>query len=92
MVICDGLETGKKYYWQRSNGWKSFDGQEHWWEYFVEFTGFNGAGGVWLLEWHKWNSSGFEWKPQPRSLSYAESQKLIAEVKANLPANNADFS
>jgi len=85
MIMYDGIQTGVKYYWKRSDGWDwtEPDGSEtrHWWEYFIEFSGFNGAGGAWLLEWHKWNSSGFEWNPQPRTLSYDETMRIVDQIR-----------
>jgi hypothetical protein len=83
MQIVDGIETGKKYYWKRSKGWDWF-GTTRWWEYFVEFAGFNGSGGLWLVETSSWNGSDQEMFRQPRSLSREDSAKVVEQVKANL--------
>ena len=85
MIVHDGLQTGTRYYWKRSNGWDWTNPggsvTRHWWEYFIEPTGLNGAGGMWVLEWMKWNTSGFEWKPQSRSLSLEESLEVVDQIR-----------
>jgi hypothetical protein len=84
MKIVHGIETGKKYFWKRTNGWKWFDGEEHWWEVDVIFDGLNGVGGVWLREqWH-WNGDDQVMIDQPRSLGVDESNEIIRLVRHNL--------
>jgi hypothetical protein len=83
MQITEQVETGKRYYWKRSDGWDWFDGQKHWWEYFVEPCGLNGAGGLWVKVWHKWNSSGFEWGPQVESWSWEKTAEVLGAIEAN---------
>jgi hypothetical protein len=83
LQIADGIETGRDYYWKRSEGWTWLDGRERWWEYFVEFSGFNGVGGVWCTEKSRWNGAA-QWQfKQPMTLSHAASIKLIEEVRAH---------
>ncbi len=90
MRICDGIETGISYFWKRSKGWKGLnDTPDCHWEYFVEFSGFNGVGGVWIIERSRHNGAGptdYDGKPwfreQIKSLGWDESKKLINEVLA----------
>ena len=81
MNIAKGIETGKEYFWKRTNGWKWIDGNTRWWEIFVEFNGFNGAGGVWLIEHWRWNDSIQTVFSQPRTLSNEKSIEIIEEIQ-----------
>ena len=85
MKIADGvdIETGVEYYWKRTDGW-DWNGDQRWWEVFVEFTGFNGVGGVWLVERWRWNGSDQTMREQPRTLSLDESREVIEAVRENL--------
>jgi hypothetical protein len=83
MRITEEVETGKRYYWKRSGGWDWFDGQRYWWEYFVEPAGLNGAGGWWVKVWSRWNSSGFEWRPQTESWSWEKTREVLMEIGQN---------
>lgn len=100
MKITATLETGVDYYWRRSEGWSSPSGSDQHWEYYVEFSGFNGAGGAWIVEktrhhgcrWYPASNtrSGSEWFcKQPRTLSAYETWKLIREIHA-IAADRAD--
>jgi hypothetical protein len=101
MKITATLETGVDYYWKRSEGWRGLSGQpDCHWEYYVEFSGFNGAGGAWIVEktrhhgcrWYPPSkvSSGGEWFcRQPRTLSAYDTWKLIREIHA-IAADRAD--
>jgi len=77
--IAEDIETGKEYFWKRTEGWDWF-GTKRWWEVFVEFAGFNGAGGVWLTEYWRWNSSKETIRKEVRTLSREDSQKLIKQI------------
>lgn len=79
MKIADGIETGREYYWRRTDGW-DWNGARRWWEVFVEFSGFNGAGGVWLTERWRWNGSAQTMREQPRSLRLTESLEVVNAV------------
>lgn len=94
MTITDGIETGRDYYWKRSNGWNwwlvgshpsSQQRERRWWTYYVEFTGLNGAGGAWVKVKSQWNGApvGLHFT-QPQSLSWEETQAMLREIKLNL--------
>jgi hypothetical protein len=74
------LEVGVEYYWKRSGSWRWFDGLEHWWEVFVEVSGFNGSGGYWLYERWRWNGSSENIRNEIKTLSYHDSAVLSKEV------------
>ena len=76
-----GLQMHKEYYWKSSEGWTWF-GTPRWWEIFVEISGLNGAGGVWLAERWRWNGSSETIREQIKTLSYEDTVKLIDEIKA----------
>jgi len=81
MKIVDGIETGIDYYWKRSEGWVGLDGKtERWWDYFVEVSGYNGAGGLWIVEKSRHSGETSWFSRQPRTLSLAESRQLIADL------------
>ena len=80
------LEIGREYYWKRSDGWTWIDGQERWWEVFVEASGFNGAGGYWIEERWRWNGSSETIRAQIRTLSAEETCQIEAEVFATKQA------
>jgi hypothetical protein len=91
MQIAEGIETGQDYYWKRSGGWKGADGvSERYWEFYIEFSGFNGAGGLWLVEKTRHNGqssypNGKSWfSIQPRTLSRQESLQIVREVQKHL--------
>ena len=75
-----GLQTGKEYYWKRSEGWNWF-GTSRWWEVFVEISGLNGGGGAWLVERWRWNGSSETIHEHIKSLSYEETRKITEEIK-----------
>lgn len=79
------LESGRDYYWKRSDSWQ-WNGQEHWWEYAIEiYPGMNGGCGVYVFEKSKWNGAS-EWQfKTPNNLSYDETCKLFRELVAHLP-------
>jgi hypothetical protein len=89
--IAPGIFVGQDYYWKRSEGWTSLSGKEdaHW-EYWVEISGMNGAGGLWLIEKTRHHGqfsypNGTPWfSRQPQSLSYEASCKVIQALLANL--------
>ena len=101
MKITASLETGVDYYWKRSEGWTGLNGQpDQHWEYYIEFSGFNGTGGAWVVE--KVRLHGCRWYPatatrggsewfcrQPRTLSRYETWKLIREIHG-IAADRAD--
>lgn len=76
-------EPKVEYYWKRTEGWKWFDGCEHWWEVFVVFhEGTNGGGGAYIEERWRWNGSSQNLRIQPRNLTLQETRQLIAELSA----------
>lgn len=86
--IAPGIFVGEDYYWKRSGGWQ-WNGVERWWEYYVEITGMNGAGGVWCIEKSRWNGA-LDWQfRQPQLLSYVDSCELIQALIANLASKAA---
>jgi hypothetical protein len=83
-------EPNVEYYWKRTDGWKWFDGCEHWWEVFVVFyDGFNGGGGACIEERWRWNGSSQNLRVQPRNLSLQETRQLIVELSGKLVENNS---
>ena len=76
------LELNKEYYWKRTDGWDWF-GTQRWWEIFIVPTGYNGVGGLWLLERWRWNGSSQTIREEVRTLSHAESQQIVKEVMEN---------
>ena len=82
MIISPGIETGIEYFWKRSVPWDWF-GSKRWWEIFVEFSGFNGGGGAWIVERWRWNGSAETIRYQPDSLSWEKTKALISEIKSN---------
>lgn len=91
MQIAEGIETGRDYYWRRSEGWTGLQGQpDRHWEYYVEFSGFNGAGGVWCIEKMRHNRcssypNGTEWfSTQPMTLSHEKSMELVRTIQQGL--------
>ena len=80
MIITETLETGREYFWKRTEGWDWF-GIQRWWEVFIRIDGFNGGGGLWIEELWRWNGSLETLQRQPRTLSLEDSQKLIAEIE-----------
>jgi len=82
-MIIDGLTTGMRYFWRRSESW-DWLGQERWWEIDVEINGLNGAGGLWIIEhWH-WNNSDQIIFTQPQTLSYEKSREVIEQIKKHM--------
>ena len=78
------LESGRDYYWKRSDGWQ-WDGRERWWEYYVEiYPGMNGGGGVWIYEKSRWNGASDWHFKKPRNLTYEETRDLFHELVAQL--------
>ena len=86
--IAPGIFVGEDYYWKRSDGWQ-WDGRERWWEYYVEITGMNGAGGLWIREKSRWNGTHTWHFTQTHTLSYEKSCELIAQITANLKQRDA---
>jgi hypothetical protein len=84
MRITDRLETGVDYYWRRSESWKGHDGGDRWWEWFVEISGLNGAGGLWIVEKLRHHGQVRWHSKQPRTLGYSDSLKLVGELEAKL--------
>ncbi len=72
-------------WWLRKNPPSHEERERRWWTFYVEFSGFNGAGGAWIVEKSQWNGEtvGSHFK-QPRSLSYVETQEMIRAIKLNL--------
>lgn len=90
VVLEDGsrieLESGRDYYWKRSDGWQ-WDGRERWWEYAIEiYPGMNGGGGVYVYEKSKWNGASRWQFTTPRNLSHTETCELFREIVAHIPS------
>ena len=95
VVLDDGsrieLESGRDYYWKRSDGWQ-WDGRERWWEYAVEiYPGMNGGGGVHIFEKSKWNAASDWHFTTPRNLSHDETCALFREIVAHIPRTEPPF-
>jgi hypothetical protein len=84
MKIADGIETGRRYHWKRTDGWTWFDGTTRWWEIDVEINGINGLLGLWIVEFWHWNGSAEILRRQPRTLSRDESMVLVRDIQRNL--------
>lgn len=54
MQLTEHLETGKRYFWKRTDGWE-WDGEQRWWVVDVEISGYYGDGGYGLTEYWRWN-------------------------------------
>ena len=87
MQIAEGIETGRDYFWKRSKPWNWFDDGQRWWVYYVEFSGFNGGGGVWIVEKSKWNTSAEFMFENIRTLNHEKSLELIEDVQMHIAAD-----
>lgn len=83
MNITENIKTGTEYYLKRTEGWDWF-GTPRWWEVFVEFSGLNGSGGIWLIERWRWNGSSQNIREHIRTLKFEKSQEIIQQVETNL--------
>jgi len=83
MKICDGIFTDKEYLYRCSDSWDWF-GTFRWWEVFVEFSGLNGGGGVWIKEKWRWNGSKETIREDIKTLGYEETTELISKIKSIL--------
>lgn len=92
-VLDDGskieLESGRDYYWKRSEGWQ-WDGRERWWEFYAEiYPGMDGTGGVYITEKSRWNGASKWHFTTPRHLSHEETCDMFREIVKHLPAQES---
>jgi len=81
------IETGIEYYYKRTSAWDWF-GEKRWWEIFIEFSGFNGTGGCWIIERWRWNNSKQIIIEQIETLPYQETKKLIKKIASKRSYHN----
>lgn len=83
MIICDGIETGVEYYWDKTDSWTWIDGSTRWWQIFVVFSGINGGGGANVKKLWRWNGSPHTIRNDYANLTFEETDAMIEKIKAN---------
>lgn len=73
------LEIGRQYLSMQTDGWQ-WNGVHRWWNVFTTATGYNGAGGYWIIREWMWNNSHQVMRTEVASLSSDQSRELEAEV------------